>query len=220
MSVSSLQAIDAKLRRDGYAHVPGIFDPSQYREIARSLGVIVGEESILLRPGAHAYVAKPGPVPLHTDQPQIEIISWLCIEQDERDGASLLLDARPVVDALPLAKRLFLRRVQLVCPPVAGGPPTLRFPVLRPAGEIDLVFCSPWLQSANPDEEHQAALDEFREMLSSAVKTSVIEVRLAKGDALFVDNQRILHGRRAIAENSQRCLHRLWVIRHETAALE
>ncbi len=220
MSVVAIQDIDAKLRRHGYAHIPGVLDLASYRDIARALGVIVGEEIITLRPGAHAYVAKPGPVPLHTDQPQIEVIGWLCIEQDERDGASLLLDSRPTVDSLPLDKRAFLRRVQLACPPVAGGSPTLRFPVLRSAGDYDLVFCSPWLQSVNGSDEYQVALDDFRQLLSAAAKNEVIDIRLAKGDALFVDNQRILHGRRAIAEDSRRRLHRLWVIRHETAALE
>lgn len=220
MNLLAVEAIDADLRRCGYAHVRGVADLASYRRIAEVLGVVVGEEKITLRPGAHAYVAKPGSVPLHTDQPQIEVVCWLCVEQDEWDGASLLLDARPTVNALPQARRSLLRRVQLACPPVAGGSPVLRFPVLRPSAGADQVFCSPWLQAVNPSVEHQGALDEFRQLLSAAAKNHAVEIRLAKGDALFVDNQRVLHGRRAIAEESRRQLHRLWLIRHETAAHE
>jgi hypothetical protein len=220
MKPADAEAIDATIRQRGYVHVRGPLDLAAYRRIADALGVVVAEEVIALRPGAHAYVAKSGPVPLHTDQPQVEIASWLCIQQDEQDGASLLFDARPTIEALTADQRALLRRVYLSCPPVAGGPPRLRFPVLRPGRDSDLLFCSPWLQSADQIVEHQAALDELRNILSAAAKEQSIDVHLAPGDALFIDNQRVLHGRRAIAEASRRQLHRLWIIRHETAASE
>lgn len=215
-----VEDIDLSLRRDGYALVKNLRSLAEYRGHAARLGHTVGEEMIAIRPGAHAYVAKPGPVPLHTDQPQIEVVCWLCIEQDEKDGASLLLDAAPVVRAQPDWRIELLRSVYLACPPVAGGAPVLRFPVLRPGVPLERVFCSPWLQSLTDHQKRQQALDDFRRSLSSAARTSAVEVRLAPGDALFVDNQRVLHGRGAITERSRRRLHRLWIIRHETAAEE
>jgi hypothetical protein len=63
-----LAHITGDVRYHGVALVPGL-SPEAYEELARSLGEIVGRERIALRPGAHAYVAKPGRVPFHTDHP-------------------------------------------------------------------------------------------------------------------------------------------------------
>jgi hypothetical protein len=199
------------VREDGYVRVPGALGFDAYRAIARRLGVIVGEERIALRSGAHAYVAKPGPVPLHTDQPEVDVIGWYCDRQDDADGATLLFDMKPFVDRLPLDLRTRLFDVRLLTPPVTGGPPTMAWPVLRRRGSGVAVFCSPWLRSASPIPEHVAALETFRAELSRAITNERVAVRLAAGEALFVDNGRVLHGRGAIAPDSQRSLRRLWI---------
>lgn len=206
--------VRAELRQRGFAHVDVGMGFDEYRALATSLGEIVGEERIALRPGAHAYVAKPGPVPLHTDQPQVEVIGWWCERQDEVDGASLLLDTKPIVEGLDDETRTTLRDVLLMTPPIDGGPPTIRWPVLRANGERDDVFCSPWLRSALALIEHQRALDLLRRTLSDAARTTRrISARLQRGHALFVDNRRMLHGRDSIAPGSLRVLRRLWVIK-------
>ncbi len=64
--------VETGLARDGFAHLAGPLDPLTYQRLAEGLGEIVGRERVALRPEAHAYLAKPGPVPLHTDQPQIK----------------------------------------------------------------------------------------------------------------------------------------------------
>ncbi len=141
------------------------------------------------------------------------MIGWWCERQDEADGASLLLDARTVVETLSEGDRALLRQVELWCPPRSGGPPTLRFPVLKATARGEAVFCSPWLKSANPIQAHEEVLGAFREKLSAAAKRSAVSVRLQAGSALFVDNTRVLHGRGAIGDRSQRRLHRLWLAR-------
>lgn len=201
------------IRAHGFVHVPGPVDARAYRSLATTLGAIVGEERIALRAGAHAYVAKPGAVPFHTDHPAVEVIGWRCEQQDERDGASLLLDGRQVVATLGPEERRALATVALACPPLAGGPPTERHPVLWPTPRGVGVFCSPWLHAVEPAQQH--VLDRFRARLSAAVATAAIEVRLAPWSALFVDNHRLLHGRRAIGTTSSRRLHRLWMRRGE-----
>ncbi|MFO0606906.1 MAG: TauD/TfdA family dioxygenase [Polyangiales bacterium] len=202
--------VERGLREDGWATVHvGAYDA--YGRLAEALGEVVGAERIALRPGAHAYVAQPGPVPLHTDQPEVAAIGWWCEAQDDEDGASLLLDTWPVVDSLPDRARARLRCVDLVTPPLAGGPPTMRWPVLRPSPRGEHVFCSPWLRAAGDHPEDQAALDDFRRRVSEHARTDVRSVRLRVGEALFVDNRRVLHGRRAIGAASRRCLRRLWL---------
>lgn len=203
-------AIMEALRERGFAVAHGPLDRIGYIELARQLGDLVAEESIALRPGAHAYVAKPGSVPLHTDHPEVDIIGWLCEAQDDSDGASLLLDTRPVVASLAESERETLRRVRLACPPLAGGPPTGTWPVLRQANDGVAVFCSPWLRAVGASDDEAEALERFRDHLSSAAAAPA-EVQLVPGEALFVDNRRVLHGRRAIAESSRRRLWRVWL---------
>lgn len=195
----------------GILHVPGSLTASSYRALAEELGRVIHEEQIALRPGAHAYVARPGRVPLHTDHPDVDIIGWYCEEQDAVDGASLLLDAQPVVDGLSAAELETLRGIEVACPPLAGGPPTESRPVLCRRGDRDEVFCSPWLHPVVRTPAHDAAVDTFRARVSARAREAVRELQLRPGDALFIDNHRVLHGRRAIAAGSRRSLRRVWI---------
>lgn len=197
------------LREQGFAHVAEKSDLAGYYRLAQSIGVSIAEERVALREGAHAYLAKPGPVPLHTDHPQVDVIGWYCAEQDEVDGASLLLDAAPLIQALPEDRRRVLASIELRCPPVAGGPPTEQWPVLKSTSRGIALFCSPWLKSVRPED--QDILDEFRRALSHEAKRSIISIRLAPGESLLIDNQRLLHGRAALQLNSRRQLIRLWL---------
>lgn len=199
------------LRGRGFAHVIGGYDRASYRELAARLGVVVAEEGIALRPGAHAYVAKPGPVPFHTDHPAVDVIGWLCEEQDDVDGASRFLDAKPILDELRDTEREVLRRTTLACPPLKGGPPTEHWPVLKARAGEDALFCSPWLNAVDSNEANQAILNAFRDRLSAAARSATIDLRLSPGEIVFVDNTRMLHGRRALGESSRRRLHRLWI---------
>lgn len=211
MSAVVFDAVDDALRTQGYAVLPG-GDAAALDALVGALGAVVGEEPIRLREGAHAYVAKPGRVPLHTDHPQVDLIAWRCVAQDPNDGASWLLDARPVLDALPAAVREALRATRLECPRLAGGPPTCAHPVLW--GQRSSLFCSPWLRAVGGDPASQRALDTLREHLSDAARDGIISVRLAPGDTLVVDNHRVLHGRGPIAPDSPRHLRRQWIQRH------
>ncbi len=205
--------IQHALRVHGYVRLAEPFDEGTFKAFVERLGRIVNVERIALRPGAHAYVAKPGPVPLHTDHPEALFVAWLCIRQDDVDGASRLYDSQPFVQELSEGDREELRKTDLECPPLSGGPPSLRFPVLTqsPSRETDEIFCSPWLRAAGADPERQAVVDGFRERLKHDIQARSIEVRLGAGDVLVVDNRRVLHGRGKIENGSKRELLRVWL---------
>jgi alpha-ketoglutarate-dependent taurine dioxygenase len=201
------------IRVHGYVRRAGSFDEGAYRSFVGRLGRIVNEERIALRPGAHAYVAKPGPVPMHTDHPEARFVAWLCLRQDEVAGGSRLYDSRPFLQSLSGEEVEQLRHTELECPPLAGGPPTLRFPVLTasPHSEVDEIFCSPWLRAAGGNQERQAILDGFRSRLSHDIQARAFEERLVEGEMLIIDNRRVLHGRGAIDDRSRRELLRFWL---------
>jgi hypothetical protein len=214
----STRDLRTTLAGEGLAHIEGPLTRQGYLQIASELGTTVGKELIALRPGAHAYVAKPGRVPLHTDHAEVDIVAWWCEVQDPTDGATMLLDVARIAEGLAPELKEALREVELWCPPLSGGPPTLRFPVIQQRRDRDAVFCSPWLRCASELDEHQRALDHFRDEIRAAARTSVRCVRLRPGEALFVDNGRWLHGRGPIEENSPRRLFRLWLADKSTNA--
>lgn len=205
-----LRRIRTSLHERGIALVEQHVERETFEALANELGTIVGRERVELRPNAHAYVAKPGAVPLHTDQPQVDIIGWWCARQDDADGSSLLLDMLPLLERLPREDLLTLGETHLRTPRLEGGPPTLAWPVLQNRDGRMRVFCSPWLTALEADQRHQVALDALRSRIEGS-DTERISVRLSPGQCLFVDNTRILHGRRALPPTSQRVLLRLWV---------
>lgn len=212
------EARESLLRR-GYAVLSDV-STEDYRRLAAELGHVVHEEMIQLREGAHAYVAKAGAVPFHTDQAQVEIVAWRCNRQDDHDGASLLLDSQVVLARLPTPTLDALQRTSLACPPVAGGPPSFAVPVLRSVPGRELFFCTPWLEAVGAGTEEEEAVRTLGRMIRAMGATSSVRVRLAPGDVLLVDNQRVMHGRNALSQGSPRQLHRLWVVTHETALSE
>jgi alpha-ketoglutarate-dependent taurine dioxygenase len=185
--------------------------PDAFHATLAVLGAVIQKERVALRAGAHAYLAKPGAVPLHTDHPEAKWVAWYCEAQDANDGANQLLDARPVIEALSPGRRATLHTAQLQCPRVEGGPPVLTYPVLKVGERGERLFCSPWLRAVGGDLVHQSAIDELRTRLKERTETHSVFVQLKPGDALVIDNGRVLHGRGQISETSRRVLHRRWV---------
>lgn len=210
----------AAVRDRGYVHIRQTLGLDGFRALAAEIGHVVGEEAIELRDGAHAYVAQPGAVPFHTDQAQVEIIGWLCRDQDQGDGASLLLDSRGILADMAPASRDRLRRVKLACPPVVGGPPAMAVPVIREFSERHLFFCSPWLDPIDGTAEAREALGELGSLIETRSRTDTIRIRLEPGESLFIDNQRVMHGRSELPPTSRRRLHRIWIITRAAALLE
>lgn len=191
---------DAAARREAYLRALG------------RLGRVVQTEEVRLRPGAHAYVAKPGAVPLHTDHPDVDLIAWLCEAQDEIDGASRLLDMSPILANLDPTVRATLQRTELRCPPLSNGPPSESRWVLEQRGERVRFFLPPWIALVDgEDGASREAVDAVVRAVRTASSNGVMAVRLQPGQALVVDNGRVLHGRSAIAESSPRRLFRGWV---------
>jgi hypothetical protein len=206
-------AVRADLDRLGYAHVSGLYQQHEYRALAESLGRVVGVERIAIREGHPMYVFSPGPVPLHTDQPEVDVVAWWCEKQDDLDGASLLLDSRPFLERLPDELRRKLHDVRLLTRSLGdGSPQTMAWPVLQSAADGPTLFYTPWLPLVSPSPEDERAFVDLGEAVARAAQNHTIAIRLVKGDALFIENRRMLHGRGAIAHESGRLFHRSWLV--------
>jgi hypothetical protein len=173
------------------------------------LGKILSIDDVSLIAGSRRHVSNPGPIPFHSDGPAADVVAWFCIRQDEEAGESVLADAVPVLRGLTPADRAHLRSVRI---PFFNhenpGRPAGYCALLRGDHEADWrVNYAPWLLP-EMGEEQKAAVAALDDALSTVSATSL---RLAAGQALFIDNWRILHARGALRLDSRRHLKRIWL---------
>ena len=194
------------LQRDGYAVIDEPLSDQTFVEIGCALGAIVDDVIVKLVPGERAYLARQDPMPFHTDHPIADIVAWRCEAQDERDGASLLVDGHAVLHGLGARLRTWLERIRLVPPSASDGDvePT---PILSP--DHKRIFFAPWLRPVDASREAFLTLAAFREVIEQA--PHALKRRLLPGQALFIDNHRMMHGRDALSSDSPRRLRRLWL---------
>lgn len=194
-----LDALVHGLRTDGFVRLSNL-DPRAYRDIAEALGTVIDETDVRLRPAGRTCLTRPRMIPFHTDHPHAEVIGWRCVRQDPADGASLLIDAHAVLADLSPDDREALSGVTMPALRWLGGQPDP-----TPLVEQGSVFFAPWLPVPESTTE---LVNRLRLGLDGA---QVHRFPLEPGDALFVDNRRMLHGRGAISRGSPRCLERLWI---------
>jgi hypothetical protein len=199
----------ALLATDGYACMEEPLDDDGFVTFARALGEIVDDTLVRVVPGKRTYLARPDPIPLHTDHPSADCILWRCEAQDARDGASLLVDGLSIVAELDDEDRAVLARMRLPAM-VRFGDPALPTAILSYGGHAKRVFYAPWLEPMNEAVGGHDALVRFRRALACLEKQPT-SIRLEPGQVLIVDNRRMLHGRGRLAPETARRLRRLWV---------
>ena len=209
------------VNRSGYAHVGWPISLEDYEAIARRIGTITLRSDVKLdlnrdliqrqsRTIHRPSIYQPHPLGFHTD-PNADIVSWYCLEQDAVDGALLLLDASDVAQHFSAAELATLGKVEIPSP--APDPEREKLPLvplLSKVTERYHVHYVPWLLGDAYDAETQDALKKFSDYVSLKEKTQLIKVLFKKYDSLFIDNHRMLHGRGAISENSLRHLVRFY----------
>jgi len=203
----------APLFDQGYAVVDCHGSLERYRSLSSELGRLMLVTEVRLRPDGHTYLTKAGPVPAHTDHPAVGFIGWLCIEQDGNNGACQLVDTHVLLDRLG-PEAAHLADVLLGCPSLDSTVETGEWPVLSDDGGQARIYWSPWRRNRRcltPASE--VAFQKFRAAILGRERDGPISVRLRQGEALFIDNRRMLHARQAIDEGSRRFLLRHWIER-------
>lgn len=194
----------ATIRHEGFAVITRGLDDASFVELARDLGEIVDDTRVRLVAGKRTYLARPDPIPLHTDHPKACLIAWRCEAQHELDGASLLADGHAVLAQLDARTRAILGEIELPAM-VRPGDVATPTPIASRDGRV---FYAPWLEPIERAVEKHHALVAFREALGSAKPR---RVRLDPGQVLIANNRRMLHGRGALLPDSARRLRRLWI---------
>lgn len=206
-----------------YQPIPETGDVDEAKELATSLGRIVlrgGHESLddILRwlgsvisvhevqLGPRGRVDSNRAISPHTDHHRAHWIVWKCVQQAERGGESVVVDALEVLRRLSLDHQSTLTKVSLFEPRMFEGDEGMCAVVTPGVGRTRLYY-GDWLAREPMACDAKAALEAFTEGVRCADQQ---RSRLTPGDLLIVDNHRVLHGRTAF-EGGNRRLTRYWL---------
>ena len=211
----------ASMQARGYAHIEQPLTAQAFDAVAQQLGTITLRTDLTLTPDRSSIVYKSAEINFHQDNPTMNILGWYCVRQDALDGSMRLLDAGDVADHFSRRERQIMSSINVRCPdpdpgrhnPDRGLFAYFLWPLLTEKRTRSEVYYAPWLLLDAYDEEQQSALAKFAAYLRAKEANQLINIRLKAGESLFIDNNRLLHGRGAIQPASQRFLKRVWIKR-------
>lgn len=203
-TIDLITDLQVSLAEQGHLHLDAL-SYSAFREAIAALGTTILRTEVRVRPESKAMVTSPRSLDLHTDHHAARYIAWYCHRQSDEGGESLLLDALAAFERLAPAHRDRLFNLHLhehtVFPNDPGSWPF----VMYDQGRLRFYY-SFWL--TNPSDRDDPAYQAFQQALAD---TPRIELKLRPGDALIIDNHRMLHGRKAIGPDGGRYLERFWI---------
>jgi hypothetical protein len=218
-------AIRAALADTGYLHLAWPMSVEHYEQVAGRLGTIVlrsdvkvdldrarNQEQVRHLRGRGG-IYSPSPLHLHTD-PNADVVSWYCVEQDETGGPMLMLDTGNLEEHFSQRELEILGRVDLWSPSrkSEAEPETLTpMPMLSRKNGRYKLFYAPWLLRDSYDSEATSVLEEFSAYVCGLEEKALISLPIKRHDTIFIDNGRMLHGRGALPETSRRHLVRLYL---------
>jgi hypothetical protein len=226
---SALDEISAAIRNvlntAGYLHLTWPMSMEHYEQIAGRLGTIVlrsdvkvdldrarNQEQVRHIQGRGG-IYSPSPLHLHTD-PNADLVSWYCVEQDEVGGPMLMLDTGNLEEHFALRELEILSRIDLWSPSRKSEtePEELTpVPLLSKKNGRYKLFYAPWLLRDSYDNEATSALNNFVSYINELEEKQLLSLPIRKQDTIFIDNGRMLHGRGALPETSRRHLVRLYL---------
>lgn len=222
MAVSNVRQFDKKcmsaheyasrvvqeLLRSDYV-VVNVENLSVFKSVCSVLGRVAQWTDVRVLEDGIQYPNIPDAIPFHTDNPKMAIVGWFCVCQDSSGGENWLMPAKEIVEQLSADDRERLVRILLRTPSKNE-----LYPLLREQPEFQ-VFYVPriWLEAVDSLLPQDAgAIRRFHDaVLANRDARNYIAVRLAPGEALFINNRTLIHGRGALPKASQRHLVRAYI---------
>jgi Taurine catabolism dioxygenase TauD, TfdA family len=218
--------IRSTLKRYGWLHVEHRMSIADFEGLARRLGEIELRTDIVVDPElerrqnssrAHRRerpgVYQASALGLHTDRPTAGILAWFCVEPDSKVGATLLADTKDLADHFSTAEldELGGVKVEYLRQDSSAETEILSLaPLLERRGDGWGLYYVPWLIKP-PAEKGLLLLERLARFVRDKEAHDLVSVRLERGQSLFIDNRRMLHGRGELPKDSRRHLVRLYI---------
>ena len=217
--------VHADLRTHGLSRLPPMTE-ARFVELAGCVGEVGLRTELVIDPAQEAeerrrrssetgrpVVYAPTELGFHTDRPTVDVIGWYCVEQDAEDGAVHLLDTADLGEHFTAAEIAALGRVELGYfqrNALTGQEEACRAPLVTSGPRGHLLYYAPWLVQEGAGGE-TALLARFAAYVERKRETALVRIRLQPGEALFVDNHRLLHARGNLSPSSRRHIVRLYI---------
>ena len=183
-------------------------------ELISNLGHIIMENDVRIVKTSPALVTSSEGLPPHTDHHLSNYILWHCVTQDSHGGHSIIVDGLHIFRSMPSEIREVLRSIRLKEHTVFKGDMG-NHPLIYETAAGERIYYSVlfeptefWLANDLLSDIQRIAFDAFNEAVKEAVSVCI---KLNPDECLVVDNGRILHGRTAIHDESDRLLKRYWI---------
>ena len=228
-TADALPEVAARLREDlrahGLARLPPMTE-ARFVELAGCVGEVGLRTDLVIDPAqaeeerrrrssaaGRPVVYAPTELGFHTDRPTVDVIGWYCVEQDAEDGAVLLIDTADLGENFTAAEIAALGRVELGYfqrNTRTGQEEACRAPLVASGPRGHVLYYAPWLMQEGAGGE-TALLARFAAYVERKRETALVRIRLERGEALFVDNHRLLHARGNLSPSSRRHIVRLYI---------
>lgn len=199
----SIKHLQDEVNVNGFAHI-NLGDYESTLGLASTLGKVILQTEVRIKQRPSTYLTSHENIPPHTDHPDAKFILWYCQNNDRFGGDNLLIDGRKIIESMPLIDQTALSKLNLLCPDRLGLEPKKLHPLWIP--KTRSVFYAPWLRL----KTQLSSLNAFEHALLNFERHS-FRIALKSGEALLVDNHRMLHYRNKIEVHSKRWLTRFWV---------
>lgn len=214
------------LSEHGYAHIRVPVSLEAFELLSGEIGTIEMRTDIKIDRTGEALQARnrisggrpstyqADPLEFHSDNPRMNVLAWYCVEQDEIDGATRLIDTSNVAEYFSEDELAVLTGINVtysIWLPGADRESFLNEPLLTKTPFGYRTYYQSWFLLEQYTDEQMAALNKFAKYIHHMRETHSTDVKLAKDECLFIDNRRILHGRNALGYGSKRHLVRLYI---------
>lgn len=168
--------------------------PEALERALHALGEVFFVYEVRSRPDSPALVASNSAFLPHTDNHRARWAAWLCEQQAERGGHSLVLDGLEVLSRLDEDQQRALAGVRLLDPRASSDEAKHHEMLTRSPGGRMQIYFGHLLVDDTLTSQARAAYDAFSRAIG---EVQVYRSLLRSGDILVVDNHRALHGRAA-----------------------
>jgi hypothetical protein len=182
----------------------------EFEKFCSTIGSIKQTTDVKITHGFESFPYINSEIPFHTDNPEIDIVSWFCVNQDDIAGESLVIDIRWILSHFTKEELAILERLELPAP-VSKKP----FPILQMQKNCPHIYLINrlWrdLEKSIPPSESVVVKKFLNELDKIKQAKSYLSIRLKKNQALFLNNEMMIHARGAISKNSSRHLVRKYI---------
>jgi hypothetical protein len=226
--LATAERVRGSLALSGCAWIRNAISYESFEEVCGALGSIMHRTDIRIdeemeseqrrvriekdRPSVYRSSA----LDFHTDSSRVDLIAWYCRAQDATDGATLLVDTHDLPAALAKDELAALAEVRVLQPTrgADGLEESVPAPLLTSTDEAIGITYTPWLVEQPATARSKAALTSFEGYIAHKRQTALISIKLEPGEALFINNRRMLHARNELPADSKRHLIRLYLQEH------